>query len=93
VNTLRLRHAAIRYPHLLASAAPPTAAAIVQRPLPGSGARMAGRSKKRPLLDRLLPATQAIHERCRGCATARYCSSALPPHCGRARSPGTRSNI
>jgi hypothetical protein len=46
VNTLRLRHAAIRYMHLLAGYAPPTAAAVVQ-PLPASSARTAGRSTRR----------------------------------------------
>jgi integrase len=62
VNTLRLRHAAIRYLHLLAGAAPPTAAATVATTFAGIR-----RAHRRPLdkktalvLDRLLPAIQAI---------------------------------
>jgi site-specific recombinase XerC len=62
VNTLRLRHAAIRYLHLLAGAAPPTAAAIVATTFAGIR-----RAHRRPLdkktalvLDRLLPAIEAI---------------------------------
>jgi integrase len=62
VNTLRLRHAAIRYLHLLADAAPPTAAATVATTF--AGIRRAHRrplAKKTALvLDRLLPAIQAI---------------------------------
>jgi integrase len=62
VNTLRLRHAAIRYLHLLAGYPPPTAAAVVTTTLAGIK-----RAHRRPLnkktalvLDRLLPAIQAI---------------------------------
>jgi len=62
VNTLRLRHAAIRYLHLLAGAAPPTAAATVATTF--AGIRRAHRrplAKKTALvLDRLLPAIEAI---------------------------------
>jgi site-specific recombinase XerD len=64
VNTLRLRHAAIRYLHLLAGYPPPTAAAVVATTLAGIK-----RAHRRPLekktalvLDRLLPAIQAIPE-------------------------------
>jgi integrase family protein with SAM-like domain len=62
VNTLRLRHAAIRYMHLLAGYPPPTAAAVVSNTFAGIK-----RTHRRPLnkktalvLDRLLPAIQAI---------------------------------
>ena len=62
VNTLRLRHAAIRYMHLLAGYQPPTAAAVVSTTFAGIK-----RAHRRPLnkktalvLDRLLPAIQAI---------------------------------
>jgi site-specific recombinase XerD len=64
VNTLRLRHAAIRYLHLLAGCPPPTAAAVVSTTFAGIK-----RAHRRPLnkktalvLDRLLPAIQAIPE-------------------------------
>ena len=64
VNTLRLRHAAIRYLHLLAGYPPPTAAAVVSTTLASIK-----RAHRRPLnkktalvLDRLLPAIQAIPE-------------------------------
>jgi integrase len=64
VNTLRLRHAAIRYLHLLAGYPPPTAAAVVSTTFAGIK-----RAHRRPLnkktalvLDRLLPAIQAIPE-------------------------------
>jgi site-specific recombinase XerD len=64
VNTLRLRHAAIRYMHLLAGYPPPTAAAAVSTTFAGIK-----RAHRRPLnkktalvLDRLLPAIQAIPE-------------------------------
>jgi integrase len=64
VNTLRLRHAAIRYLHLLAGYPPPTAAATVSTTFAGIK-----RQHRRPLnkktalvLDRLLPAIQAIPE-------------------------------
>jgi site-specific recombinase XerD len=64
VNTLRLRHAAIRYLHLLAGHPPPTAAAVVSTTFAGIR-----RAHRRPLnkkialvLDRLLPAVQAIPE-------------------------------
>jgi len=64
VNTLRLRHAAIRYLHLLAGCPPPTAAAMVSTTF--AGIRRAHRrplNKKTALvLDRLLPAIQAIPE-------------------------------
>jgi integrase len=59
---LRLRHAAIRYLHLLAGAPPPTATATVATTFAGIR-----RAHRRPLdkktalvLDRLLPAIQAI---------------------------------
>jgi integrase len=62
VNTLRLRHAAIRYLHLLAGCPPPTAAAVVSTTFAGIK-----RAHRRPLnkktalvLDRLRPAIQAI---------------------------------
>jgi site-specific recombinase XerD len=62
VNTLRLRHAAIRYMHLLAGYPPPTAAAVVSTTFAGIK-----RAHRRPLnkkmaliLDRLLPTIQAI---------------------------------
>jgi integrase len=62
VNTLRLRHAGIRYLHLLAGYPPPTAAAVVSTTFAGIK-----RTHRRPLnkktalvLDRLLPAVQAI---------------------------------
>jgi integrase len=62
VNTLRLRHAAIRYMHLLAGYPPPTAAAVVSTTFAGIK-----RAHRRPLgkkaalvLDRLLPAIEAI---------------------------------
>jgi integrase len=62
VNTLRLRHAAIRYLHLLAGYPPPTAAAVVSTTFAGIK-----RAHRRPLgkktalvLDRLLPTIQAI---------------------------------
>jgi integrase len=64
VNTLRLRHAAIRYMHLLAGCPPPTAAAVVSTTFAGIK-----RQHRRPLnkktalvLERLLPAIQAIPE-------------------------------
>jgi integrase len=64
VNTLRLRHAAIRYMHLLAGCPPPTAVAVVSKTFAGIK-----RAHRRPLnkktalvLDRLLPAIQAIPE-------------------------------
>jgi site-specific recombinase XerD len=64
VNTLRLRHAAIRYMHLLGGYQPPTAAAVVSTTFAGIK-----RAHRRPLnkkaalvLDRLLPAIQAIPE-------------------------------
>jgi integrase len=64
LNTLRLRHAAIRYLHLLAGYPPPTAAATVSTTFAGIK-----RQHRRPLnkktalvLDRLLPAIQAIPE-------------------------------
>jgi integrase len=62
VNTLRLRHASIRYLHLLAGCPPPTAAAVVSTTLAGIK-----RAHRRPLnkktalvLDRLRAALQAI---------------------------------
>jgi integrase len=62
VNTLRLRHAAVRYLHLLAGYPPPTAEAVVSTTF--AGIRRAHRrplNKKTALvLDRLLPAIQAI---------------------------------
>jgi integrase len=64
VNTLRLRHAAIRYLHLLAGYPPPTAAAVVATTLAGIK-----RAHRRPLnkktalvLDRLRAAVQTIPE-------------------------------
>jgi integrase len=64
VNTLRLRHAAIRYMHLLAGYPPPTAASMVSTTFAGIK-----RSHRRPLnkktalvIDRLLPAVQAISQ-------------------------------
>ena len=64
VNTLRLRHAAIRYLHLLAGYPPPTAAPVVSTTFAGIK-----RAHRRPLdkktalvLERLLPAIQAIPE-------------------------------
>jgi site-specific recombinase XerD len=64
VNTLRLRHAAIRYLHLLAGHPPPTAAAVVSTTFAGIK-----RAHRRPVdkktalvLDRLLAAIQAIPE-------------------------------
>jgi hypothetical protein len=64
INTLRLRHAAIRYMHLLAGHQPPTAAAVVSTTFAGIK-----RAHRRPLnkkaalvLDRLSPAIQAIPE-------------------------------
>jgi site-specific recombinase XerD len=64
VNTLRLRHAAIRYLHLLAGYPPPTAAAVVSTTFAGIK-----RAHRRPVdkktalvLERLLPAVQAIPE-------------------------------
>jgi site-specific recombinase XerD len=62
VNTLRLRHAAIRYMHLLAGYSPPTAAAVVSTTLAGIK-----RAHRRPLnkksalvLDRLRAAVTNI---------------------------------
>jgi integrase len=62
VNTLRLRHAAIRYLHLLAGYPPPTAAPVVSTTFAGIK-----RAHRRPLgkkaalvLDRLLPAIETI---------------------------------
>ena len=62
VNTLRLRHAAIRYMHLLAGYPPPTAAAVVSTTFAGIK-----RAHRRPLnkktalvVDRLRAALQAI---------------------------------
>jgi integrase len=64
VNTLRLRHAAIRYLHQLAGYPPPTAAALVATTF--AGIKRAHRwplDKKTALvLDRLLRAIQAIPE-------------------------------
>jgi integrase len=64
VNTLRLRHAAIRYLHLLAGCPPPTAAAVVSTTFGGIK-----RAHRRPLdkktalvLDRLRAAILAIPE-------------------------------
>ena len=64
VNTLRLRHAAIRYMHLLAGCPPPTASAVVSTTFAGIK-----RAHRRPLnkktalvVDRLRPALQAIPE-------------------------------
>jgi site-specific recombinase XerD len=64
VNTLRLRHAAIRYLHLLAGYPPPTAAAVVSTTFAGIK-----RAHRRPLgkktalvLDRLRAAIQTIPE-------------------------------
>jgi site-specific recombinase XerD len=64
VNTLRLRHAAIRYMHLLAGCPPPTAAAVVSTTFAGIK-----RAHRRPLnkktalvLDRLRAALHAIPE-------------------------------
>jgi site-specific recombinase XerD len=64
VNTLRLRHAAIRYMHLLAGCPPPTAAAVVSTTFAGIK-----RAHRRPLgkktalvVDRLRAALQAIPE-------------------------------
>src|SRR6266851_1967730 len=64
VNTLRLRHATIRYLHLLAGYPPPTASAVVSTTFAGIN-----RAHRRPVnkktalvLDRLLPAIQAIPE-------------------------------
>jgi integrase len=64
VNTLRLRHAAIRYLHLLAGCPPPTAAAVVSTTFAGIK-----RAHRRPLnkktalvLDRLRAAIQTIPE-------------------------------
>jgi integrase len=64
VNTLRLRHAAIRYLHLLAGCPPPTAAAVVSTTFAGiKRAHRRPHDKKTALvLDRLLPAIQAIPE-------------------------------
>ena len=62
VNTLRLRHAAIRYMHLLAGCPPPTAAAVVSTTFAGIK-----RAHRRPVdkktalvVDRLRPALEAI---------------------------------
>jgi hypothetical protein len=70
VNTLRLRHAAIRYMHLLAGYPPPTATAVVSTTFAGIK-----RAHRRPLnkktalvLDRLLFAIQAIPETLPGAA-------------------------
>jgi integrase len=64
VNTLRLRHAAIRYLHLLAGCPPPTAAATVSTTF--AGIRRAHRrpvnKKKALVVDRLRAALQAIPE-------------------------------
>jgi integrase len=64
VNTLRLRHAAIRYLHLLAGYPPPTAAAVVSTTFAGIR-----RAHRRPLgkktalvLDRLRAAIETIPE-------------------------------
>jgi site-specific recombinase XerD len=64
VNTLRLRHAAVRYLHLLAGYPPPTAAAVVSTTFAGIK-----RTHRRPVnkktalvLDRLRAALQAIPE-------------------------------
>jgi site-specific recombinase XerD len=64
VNTLRLRHAAIRYLHLLAGHPPPTAAAVVSTTFAGiKRAHRRPLDKKTALVhDRLLPAVQAIPE-------------------------------
>jgi integrase len=64
VNTLRLRHAAIRYLHLLAGYPPPTAAAVVSTTFAGikRAHRRPVNKKAALVLDRLLPATQAIPE-------------------------------
>jgi hypothetical protein len=64
VNTLRLRHAAIRYLHLLAGYPPPTATAVVSTTFAGiKRAHRRPRNKKTALvLDRLRPAIQAIPE-------------------------------
>ena len=90
VNTLRLRHAAIRYLHLLAGCPPPTAAAVVSTTFADIK-----RAHRRPLnkktalvLDRLRAALQAIPNTLPGRRDRRCCSSALPLHCGRARSRG-----
>jgi integrase len=62
VNTLRLRHAAIRYLHLLAGYSPPTAAAVVSTTFAGiKRAHRRRLGKKAALvLDRLLPAIETI---------------------------------
>jgi integrase len=64
VNTLRLRHAAIRYLHLLAGCPPPTADAVVSTTFAGIK-----RAHRRPLnkktalvVERLRPALQVIPE-------------------------------
>jgi integrase len=62
VNTLRLRHAAIRYLHLLAGCPPPTAAAVVSTTFAGIKRphRRPLRKKTALVLDRLRAALQAI---------------------------------
>jgi site-specific recombinase XerD len=64
VNTLRLRNAAIRYLHLLAGYAPPTAAAVVSTTFAGikRAHRRPVNKKTALVLDRLRPALQAIPE-------------------------------
>ncbi|HEX3418239.1 MAG TPA: site-specific integrase [Stellaceae bacterium] len=64
VNTLRLRHAAIRYMHLLAGCPPPTAAAVVTTTFAGIKRAHRRRLNKKTALvvDRLRAALQAIPE-------------------------------
>jgi site-specific recombinase XerD len=64
VNTLRLRHAAIRYLHLLAGCPPPTAAAVVSTTFAGikRAHRRPLRKKAALVLDRLRSAVAAIPE-------------------------------
>jgi hypothetical protein len=92
VNTLRLRHATIRYLHLLAGYPPPTAAAVVSATFAGiKRTHCRPLDKKTALSTGCFPPSRRSPRRCPDCATGRCCSSGLPRLCGRARSPGSCS--
>jgi hypothetical protein len=86
VNTLRLRHAALRYLHLLAGYPPPTASPLVAATFAGirRAHRRPLRKKTALVLDPLRAAVGAIPTHCRACATAHCSSLVLPRRCGRA---------
>ncbi|MGA8612635.1 MAG: hypothetical protein WB760_13105 [Xanthobacteraceae bacterium] len=88
----RLRHAALRYLHLLAGYPPPTASPLVSATF--AGIRRAHRRplrKKTALVVSLRAALRAIPTPCPGCTTAPCCSSVSRRRCGPPNRPGSTS--